>query len=79
MNYSLWLLGKAYRVDLVRHSEAEWTASLIRVADNERVATGYAYSLRTAVGQLYDLLAGRGLHRLAEALDRAELPDQGEA
>ena len=75
MNYSIWLVNRAYRVDLIRHNAEEWTASLIRVADNQRVATGYAYSLRTAVGELYDLLAGRGLHELAEALDRAELPD----
>ena len=75
MNYSIWLVNRAYRVDLIRHSEAEWTAALVRVADNQRVATGYAYSMRTAVGELYDALVRLDRHELAEALDRAELPD----
>ena len=75
MNYSIWLVNRAYRVDLVRHNADEWTASLVRVADNRRVATGYAYSLKTAVAELYDALVRLDLHELAEALDRAELPD----
>lgn len=75
MNKSIWLLGQAYRVDFIQHSQAEWTASLVRVADNQRVAVGYAHTLRTAAGELYDRLARRDLHELAEALDRADLPE----
>ena len=74
MNYSIWLMNRVYRVDLVRHNANEWTASMVRVVDNQPLAIGYAYSLQTAVGELYDQLAGRELHQLAEALDRAELP-----
>ena len=74
MNYSTWLMNRAYRVDVVRHNAKEWTASLVRVVDNQPLAIGYAYSLQTAVGELYDQLAGRELHQLAEALGRAELP-----
>ena len=74
MNYSIWLMNRVYRVDLVRHNANEWTASMVRVVDNRRLAIGYAYSLQTAVSELYDQLAGRELHQLAEALGRAELP-----
>ena len=75
MNYSIWLMNRVYRVDLVRHNANEWTASMVRVVDNRRLAIGYAYSLQTAVAELYDALVRLDLHELAEALDRAELPD----
>ena len=74
MNHSIWLMEEACRVDLVRHNAEEWSATLVRVADNHRVATGYAYSMRTAVGELYDALVRLDRHELAEALDRAKLP-----
>lgn len=75
MNYSFWLMNKTYRVDVIRHAAAEWTATARRVVDNQRVATGYAYSPKTALGELYDALVGLEMHQLAEALDRADLTD----
>jgi len=65
-------LDPAHRLVVTQHNSREWTAALW--TGEQRLAVGYAPTMKDAASELVEELARRDMHHLAELVDRADLP-----